>query len=812
MKRNTLYLVGNAHLDLMWQWRWQEGSMEVKATIRSALDRMKEFPNFRFVCSSASHFKWLEEFSPEMIDEISQRIKEKRFIIVGGWQVQPDCNLPSGEAFARQSLYAQRYFKDTFGVTAKVGYCVDSFGHCATLPMILKESGMDSYIFMRPSPEEKDMDSDVFNWIAPSGAAVTTYRILDPYCACFETLEDLENRVKYLEEKTKTNLNFLPIFYGVGNHGGGPTIRHLELLAEYEKANPDTKMIYSDLQDFFEHINRSTPKIPQYIGDLQHHASGCYAAEPRVKNGIRRAEVDLVAAENYGMLSSALCGKAPKNNVFRKAWDTVCMCHFHDSMDGCCIKEAHDDTVDMLGMAKYTAAAEENNALQTVSWNIDTSDRSLGQPLTVFNPHGFTVKRTVRVNGDFNRVCEADGTILPCQNILSSSHECYARPDTLFEATVPPLGYKVYYLSKTEEAPSFESEVCVHPQEGELNSHGPQGPVLENEFYRIQFESYSGYIISFVDKKTNKELISSRAAVPVVIDEFYHDTWSHGKNFFNDEMARFSDADITILENGPIRSTIKVVSRYNNSVLTQRFSLEKGSNRLTVSAKVDWHEKNKMLKISWPMNVESPEAYYEIPFGVIKRPSDGEEEPGINWTAVKGTNGGFALLNNNTYSSSVKGSTLYQTVVRSPIFGDHGRERTSESEYTAQGVTEFCYELMPTGDNWSEIIEAGKVLNKGLTNILDTWHEGHLNNDMLAGLSLSASNVIVSAVKRSEDNTGTILRIYETEGKETEFTASGCVLPCELKASISPWCVQTWYLKDGSGSWQKVLLTEYTEA
>ena len=315
MNRNTYYLVGNAHLDPLWQWRWQEGSMEAKATIRSALDRMKEFPDFRFVCSSASVFQWVEEFAPEMLLEIKERVKENRFIIVGGWHVQPDCNLPSGEAFARQSLYAQRYFNETFGVTATVGYCVDSFGHCATLPMILKNSGMDSYIFMRPSPKEKDMDSDVFDWIAPDGSAVTTYRILDPYCAVFDTLEALENRVAFLQENTKTNLPMLPIFYGVGNHGGGPTIRHLELLEEYQKMHPDKVLIYSDIQDFFDSIRKIGQPLPKYFGDLQHHASGCYAAESRVKSAIRRAECDLIAAENYGVLSHALCGKsAGKHN------------------------------------------------------------------------------------------------------------------------------------------------------------------------------------------------------------------------------------------------------------------------------------------------------------------------------------------------------------------------------------------------------------------------------------------------------------------------------------------------------------------
>lgn len=808
MERNTYYLVGNAHLDPMWQWRWQEGSMEAKATLRSALDRMKEFPDFRFVCSSASIFQWVEEFAPEMFAEIKQRIQEKRFIIVGGWHVQPDCNLPSGEAFARHALYAQRYFKEALDTTATVGYCVDSFGHCATLPMILKNGGMDSYIFMRPRAEEKEMESDVFDWIAPDGTSVLTYRI-GLYGAWFATSEELNKTIADLEDYTHSNLPMLPFFYGVGNHGGGPTIRHLELLEQYKKDHPEKELIYSDLQDFFDRIRSCGQPIPHYTGELQHHASGCYAAEPRVKAAIRRAESDLIAAESYGSLSSALCGKPSKNETFKNAWNAVCFCHFHDSMGGCSIKEAHDDTLDMLGMAKYAAAVEENNALQTISWQINTADRTLGQPLVVFNPHSFEVTQAVQVNNAFNTVLDAAGNPIACQAVLSSTQECMGRPDTLFHATVPALGYRVYYLSNQEKAQQPESSVLAIPQEHLPDANHKYGPVLENEYYRIQFEGYSGYIISFINKQTNQELICGRAAVPTVFDEFYHDTWSHAKNFFNDEMARFSDATVSVLENGPVRATIKVVSRYNDSVLTQHFSLEAGNPNLIVRANIDWHEKHKLLKLAWPMNVEDPKAYYEIPYGVIQRPCDGEEEPGINWTAVKGNNGGFALLNNNTYSSSINGSTIYQTVVRSPIFGDHGQARTPESDYTAQGITEFNYVVMPAGDQWHDVVRAGKVLNKGLTNILDTWHDGHLTNDQFTGLTVTAPNVVVSAVKRSEDNTGTVLRMYETDGTGTDLTVSGSVLPCTLNAHIAPWSVQTWYCKDGSDIWEKVQFTEF---
>ena len=812
--KKQFYCVGNAHLDPVWQWRWQEGSAEAKATVRSALDRMKEFPDFKFVCSSASVYRWIEEFDEEMFEEIKERVREGRFVVVGGWHVQPDCNLPSGEGFARQSLYAQRYFKEKLGVTAKVGYNVDSFGHNLMLPQILKKSGMNQYLFMRPSPTEKPMDSDVFHWVSPDGSSVLTYRILDPYCARFNTPEELDNRIAYLNEASMTDLDCIPLFYGVGNHGGGPTIRHIELLNAYKEAHPECEVHFSNLVDFYDRIREDGYEIPEYHDDLQHHAAGCYATVSKIKNGIRRSECGLSAAEAYSVLAGKLCNKKYPTEKFADAWRNVSFMHFHDSMDGCSIREVYDDAAYLYGMAQETAAVAENNALQTVSWAVDTSgDREKGIPVFVFNPHAFPVETFVQVNKKATGVTDADGNPVVWQLVHSSTLECYWRDDIAFRATIPAMGYAVYYLQGVDMNPAEdyvkpESTAKVTEFTGHRTANCHEGTVLENEFWRIQFELYSGYITSFVNKQTGKEIISGRAAVPTVIDEYYHDTWSHAKNFFTDEMARFSDAEVTMLENGPVRATVKVVSRYNDSTLTQYFSLSAGSDKLEVRAKLDWHEKFKMLKLAWPMAVENPKAYYEIPFGVIERPADGEEEPGLTWFAVKGDNGGYAICNSDTYSASVKDGTLYHTVVRSPIYGDHGGPRTEESEFTDQGEREFFYTLMPYTSN-ADVIKTAKLLNKPCTNIIENWHPGKLSDKVYTGLAADCDNVVVSALKRAEDGHGLVVRIYETDGKGAHVKVDGPVLPKTLETDITPYSVDTYYLADEGGDWVNVLLTEY---
>ncbi|WP_217282882.1 glycoside hydrolase family 38 N-terminal domain-containing protein [Paenibacillus alginolyticus] len=225
MKQKKLYMIGNAHLDPVWLWQWQEGFQETKATFRSALDRMKEYDDFIFTSSSAANYEWVENNDKKMFEEIKKRVREGRWRIVGGWWVQPDCNIPGGESFVRQGLYGQRYFKEKLGVTAKVGYNVDSFGHYGMLPQILLKSGMPYYIFMRPMPNEKGLPGRLFHWESDDGSRVLTYRIPFEYCTWGK---DLEKHVRRCMEELKDPFGNLMVFYGVGNHGGGPTKENID--------------------------------------------------------------------------------------------------------------------------------------------------------------------------------------------------------------------------------------------------------------------------------------------------------------------------------------------------------------------------------------------------------------------------------------------------------------------------------------------------------------------------------------------------------------------------------------------------------
>lgn len=220
----VLHMIGNAHLDPAWFWQWTEGYHEAKATFRSALDRMNEYPDFVFTCSAAAYYEWIEQDEPEMFAEIRRRVQEGRWAIVGGWWIQPDCNAPCGESFARQGLIAQRYFQSRFGMRAHTAYNVDSFGHNGMLPQIFRLSGMENYVFMRPMKHEKSLPANIFLWESADGSRVKAFRIPIAYCTWEPELrERMEECLREMPPEAPAAMGF----YGVGNHVVSPRQRVL---------------------------------------------------------------------------------------------------------------------------------------------------------------------------------------------------------------------------------------------------------------------------------------------------------------------------------------------------------------------------------------------------------------------------------------------------------------------------------------------------------------------------------------------------------------------------------------------------------
>lgn len=325
---------------------------------------------------------------------------------------------------------------------------------------------------------------------------------------------------------------------------------------------------------------------------------------------------------------------------------------------------------------------------------------------------------------------------------------------------------------------------------------------MENDWVRLEIDDQTGCISRIFDKKNQVEVLQGQGAVLIVIDETGSDTWAHGIFSFRNEIGRFELVSTKWIEKGPLRAKLRVTSGYGDSLMQQDFILYRDRPDIEVKVKLDWREKHKMLKLSFPVNVVNPKSTYEIPFGFIERAVSGTEEHGHQWIDVsgkgdglecgpvsdageavhgsldqdgshKGLEYGLALLNTAKYSYDVKDNEMRMTLVRSPIFADHYGERDDLCEYMDQGVQRFDYSLVPHAGTWQKagIVKKANELNAAPIQIMETYHKGKSPREF-TGVVITAANIIATAFKQAEDGNGFILRCYETDGEAVQCTIS----------------------------------------
>lgn len=752
-QKKKVHLIGNAHLDPVWLWRWQEGYSEAKATFRSALDRMKEYPHFKFTSACSIYYKWIEETDPEMFEEIKSRIEEGRWCLVGGWIIQPDCNLPSGESFARHTLYGQGYFKEKFGVTARVGYNVDSFGHNGNIPKILKNSGMDSYVFMRPMPHEKELPSYVFNWESSDGSAVKAHRIAKSYCITMDEEDNQPPRrdtFRFIENLE--NDPDMMAFYGVGNHGGGPTKELLDWMGE----NLGDNFIYSTPNEYFDTIDANT--LPTVCDDLQFHAKGCYSVHSGIKSTNRRGENRLTSTEFFSTLANTLCGADyPREELFR-GWENLLFNQFHDVMGGCSIKTAMEDAVIFNNETLAIAQRNTNRALQKISWAIDTDSgktregsNTLGYPVVVFNPLPFPVKTCIDVDirENFVAATDRDGNPLPLQK-APARHLTWIKDTHLIETEVPPLGYTTVWLWKDGPAAEFETPF----------THTDCS--LSNGIAEISFDKATGELISY--KVQGKEILSG--STTRLYDETHCDTWAHDIQKFDKLTDTCKSGSVTVCEIGPIRAKVRTTGKIGESKIIRDYIMYKDSPRVEVETTIDFYDRHKMLKFGFNVAAENPTAVSEIPFGFMERPTNGDEFPAGEWIALKGRDCGLGVATDSKYSFSATDNHLEFVVLRGAIFADHGGDRDEFSEYMDMGRHQFRYTLFPYESNGNAKRIASE-LNNPAEIICETFHKGNLKSHFSGG-KIDAENIVLTALKPREKDEGLVVRLYETEDRDTD--------------------------------------------
>lgn len=789
--RKKVYMIGNAHLDPVWLWRWQEGYAENRATLLSILDRLDEYDEVVVTSSSAQFYEWIEQSEPALFERICQRVREKRLVLCGGWWVQPDCNLPCGESFARHTLLAQNYFQDKFGKISTVGYCVDSFGHSGMLPQILRLSRMGRYVFMRPAAHEKDIPANLFLWESPDGTRIPTFRIPMSYTAP----GDLSQRIDECAADHSGEFPGVMCFYGVGNHGGGPTIQNIESIRKKQEAAADLDIAFSSPEEYFMDVASSGCEPPIVRGDLQHHASGCYSAHSQIKRLNRLAENALLAAEKYSVMAGALAGAPFPGEALERAWKDVLFNQFHDILAGTSIERACEDAVHTYGEAISLAERAQNAALQAVSFRVPIPRIEGAVPLVLFNPLAWGVKgefefewgtfANTQMPEDFC-VYDADLRIIPHQ-VIDPEVQMRRRVRVSFVADVPATGYTRVTIAKGSPKA--------------MPATDPNDLLLENAFLLVEISRQTGGIARLLDKKRGRGLLCADAAVGTVIQDA-SDTWGHNVFSFHDTAGCFAPLRVFRVESGPVRSRVRVESRYGHSILQQDFILYAHKDQLDVRVSVNWQERLKCLRLDFPLALADAKATYEVPFGSMEKAANGQEEPMQNWVDLSGTHldggygAGLTVLNDGKYSAAALGNKLSLTVLRSPVFSHHVPMELGDPpvgyRFMDQGWQSFRYALVPHGGQWRAIhpVRRGMEVNQGPSLVPETFHAGDLSAK--AGvLAVDAPNVVATCLKKARGSDSIILRLWETEGKPTAALLEVYGAPEPVFVELRPYEIRT---------------------
>ena len=781
LQQFTIRIVGNSHIDMAWLWPWTETVEVVRNTFQSVLDLMREYPDFKFTMSSARTYEWMQEKYPDLFKQIEQRVKEGRWEIIGGMWVEPDLNMPDGESLVRQILVGKRYFQKNFGVDVKIGWNPDSFGYNYQLPQIYKKSGMDYFVTQKLlwAHEFTTFPYKLFWWQAPDGSRLLTYFPHD-YAGGIDAeplAKDLSIWMPSIYGPKLTDSPEMMHLYGVGDHGGGPTrvmLDHADQLRAPESVYP--KLRFSFARDFFSDLEKKLPsmQVPTWDGELyfQYHR-GVFTTQAETKRRIRRAEENVLNAEKFASLAT-LYGSAYPQDGMELTWKNLLFDHFHDIMPGSGIAVNYLDAKRNLENVDRAANQVTADSLAEIAAHINTNRE--GVPVILFNPLSWTRTDVSEIEAQLpeaaRQIAVVDSNGKPAETQLLSIDSDTHRAHFLLLSHAPSLGYATYFVRSATSAPAVHSLLKASADS------------LENEFVRVKIDPKSGCMTSLFDKRSGteslapsetdtggpKDSICGNLLQTFVDKPKQWDAWNIDADFEKQHWDLDKADEVKLIESGPLRAVIEVKNHFQNSTFVRDIILTAGSPRIDVKMEAEWHEKHILLKVAFPVSAHSDKATYEIPFGSVERPTTRNtpaeqaqfEVPAQRWADISDAKHGLSLLNDCKYGYDTKGNVLRLSLLRSP---------ESPDPHADEGHHAFTYSMYPHAGGWKEAltIRRGYELNYKLISLPAERHEGKLAPEH-SFLQVQQDNIIVSALKKAEDDKGLIVRFYEWEGKEGPVT------------------------------------------
>ncbi|MEC5151048.1 glycoside hydrolase family 38 C-terminal domain-containing protein [Cryobacterium sp. GrIS_2_6] len=709
---HRVHAVGHAHIDSAWLWPVRETVRKVARTFSNVLALAEEHPGFTFAASSAQQYAWLKEYYPELFERVRAQVAAGAFVPVGGMWVESDTNMPGGESLARQFVAGKRFFLEEFGIEPLEVWLPDSFGYSAALPQIIAAAGSRWFLTQKSSWNETNpMPHHSFRWEGIDGTRIFThFPPVDTYSSDLSGADLARAETQY-SEKGMANTSLVP--FGWGDGGGGPTAEMIAAARRTASLEGSPTVELSTPRRFFEAAEAEYPEAPIWSGELylEFHR-GAYTSQARTKRGNRRSEHLLREAELWAASASIRTGAAYPYDALERAWQTVLLQQFHDILPGSSIAWVHQEAE-----RRYAEVERDLGALVAAS-------------VTALCGAG---DRTVALN---------------------------AGPYAL--SGVPALGAGRGATIRNDTGPADAPATVARTASGLL--------VLANALVSVSIDA-DGLITSLRDLRADRELIPSGTRGNRLLlhrdTPTQWDAWDIDAHYKRTTVPLDAAVSVEVVTDTTARVGVRVTREFGGSRLVQDITLAAGSPALDLGFDVDWHERQKLLKIEFPFDVHAERAASEIQFGHVYRPTHANtswdtarfETCAHRWVHVGEPGYGVAVANDSTYGHDMTRTTdaagratttVRLSLLRAALFPDPGAD---------QGRHAFRVSVRP-GASIADAITEGYRLNLPLRTVT-----GVASESIEPLLEVDNPAVVIEAVKLAEDRSGDlVVRIYEAHG------------------------------------------------
>ncbi len=817
----TIHFVCNAHLDPVWLWEWEEGAATAISTFRTAADLCEQFPGFIFNHNEAILYQWVEEYDPALFSRIQRLVKAGKWHIMGGWHIQPDCNMPSGESFVRQILIGRRYFAEKFNARPTTAINFDPFGHTRGLVQIMAKSGYDSYLVCRPSKEDAGTPGDEFIWEGYDGSCLT---VLRPFGMYNSALGKARQKAENFMANGPQDGDAL-MLWGVGDHGGGPSHKDVADLQALIAETDTVKLCHSTPEDYFGAIQSRIAELPVHSRDMNPWDTGCYTSMVRVKQGNRRLENELFSVEKMATAAVYQTGITyPKAELDAALYD-LATCQFHDILPGSSIQPAEDMAQRILDHGLENVARARARAFFALCQGQPAAQEG-DIPVLVYNPHPYPVETVVECEfnlHDFNRADDftdlqafmgAEALPTQVEKELSNLNLDW-RKRVAFYATLAPSR-----INRFDCRPLSNHLQRSHPQ--------PSGDIhFQTEDIEVVINSRTGLLDAY--RVGGVDYLEANACNPLVmLDE--PDPW--GKKYRSyrnllgafsllppEENQRFSGVvnpalqPVRVIEDGAVRTVVEAVLGYADSRIVLRYKLPKRGSEIEIELRVQWNEKDRMLKLAFPTFDKHSRYYGQVAYGADRLLEDGDEAVAQKWVAVCSDSNQTALtiVNDSIYGSDFLYGEARLSLLRSAGYSVHPigdrpllpQDRYSPRLEQGERLYHFWLNAGPLEERMTAIDREALTHNeKPFALSFFPFGEGQ---PLESFATLEGDDAIqLAALKPAEDGDGLIARLFNSTDQAHQATL--ILAGISTSVDLAPFELLT--LRLHGSQWQETNLVE----